>query len=219
MQRKPKIAAVIPFFNEKNTLQVVIDKTLPFCDTIIAVNDGSTDDFLRHVRINEKIILISNRKNEGKGFSLSRGMKKSIELHSDITVTLDADLQHPSEYIPRILEALHKYDIVVGNRLGNLKKMPLQRIISNKLTSLLLSLKLQQVIADSQCGFRAYKTNILREILPVSKGFEAETEILINAAKKNYRIGFVEIPTIYGIGNSKIRSLETIKGFLKVLFT
>lgn len=219
MQKKHKTAVIIPFFNEQTTLPLIIERTLPFCDTIIAVNDGSTDDFLKKIKINEKIVLISNRKNEGKGFSLSRGMKKSIELNTDITITLDADLQHPPEYIPALIELLNKYDIVVGNRLANLKEMPIQRILSNKLTSFLLSIKLHQVIADSQCGFRVYKTNILRDILPMSRGFEAETEILINAAKKNHRIGFTEIPTIYGTGNSKINSFQTIKGFLRVLFT
>jgi len=219
MQRKPKVAAVIPFFNEVKTLPEIINKTLPFSDIIIAVNDGSTDDFLKHIKINEKIVLITNRKNEGKGFSINRGMKKSIELNSDVTITLDADLQHPPEYIPALIGILDKYDIAIGNRLGNLKGMPFHRILSNKLTSLMLSLKLKQVIADSQCGFRAYKTVILHDILPESKGYEAESEILIKAKRKNYKIGSIEIPTIYSNRKSKMRSFKTIKGFLRVLFT
>ena len=219
MQRKPKVAAVIPFFNEQETLPVVINQTLPFTDLIIAVNDGSTDDFLKHIRINERIVLISSKKNEGKGYSINRGMKKSIELNSDVTITIDADLQHPPEYIPQLIELLKNYDIVIGNRLRNPKGMPLQRILSNKLTSLLLSIKLKQVISDSQCGFRAYKTSILHDILPLSKGYEAETEILVNAKRKNYRIGFAEIPTIYTNRKSRMRSFKTIRGFLKVLFT
>lgn len=218
MSRKPRIAAVIPFFNEEKTLQEIIRRTLLFCDTVIAVNDGSTDDFLRHIQINEKIVLISNKKNQGKGFATTRGMKKSIELNSDITVIIDADLQHPPEYIPRLTEILDKYDIAVGNRLGSMRDMPFLRILSNKLTSSLLTLKLKQVIADSQCGFRAYRTNVLHDILPVSNGYEAETEILIKAARKNYKIGFVKIPTIYGSEKSKMKSLQTIRGFLKVYF-
>ncbi|HEY6907475.1 MAG TPA: glycosyltransferase, partial [Ignavibacteriaceae bacterium] len=77
MQKKPKVAVVIPFFNEQQTLPEIINKTLQYSDIIIAVNDGSTDDFLKHIKINERIVLISNKKNEGKGFSISRGMKKS----------------------------------------------------------------------------------------------------------------------------------------------
>lgn len=219
MQKKPKVAVVIPFFNEQQTLPEIINKTLQYSDIIIAVNDGSTDDFLKHIKINERIVLISNKKNEGKGFSINRGMKKSIELNSDITITIDADLQHPPEYIPALIKTLDNFDISVGNRLGNLKGMPLQRILSNELTSILLSIKLKQFIKDSQCGFRAYKTSILHDILPSSKGYEAETEILINAKRKKYKIGFVKIPVIYTNHKSKMKSFKTIKGFLRVLFT
>lgn len=219
MQKKPKVAVVIPFFNEQETLPEIINKTLQYSDIIIAVNDGSTDDFLKHIKINERIVLISNKKNEGKGFSISRGMKKSIELNSDITITIDADLQHPPEYIPDLIKALEGCSIAVGNRLGNPKGMPIPRILSNILTSALLSIKLKQVIKDSQCGFRAYKTNILHDILPSSKGYEAETEILINAKRRNYKIGFIRIPTIYNSHKSKMQSFKTIRGFLRVLFT
>jgi glycosyltransferase involved in cell wall biosynthesis len=218
MQKKPKVAVVIPFFNEQQTLLEIIYKTLQHSDIIIAVNDGSTDDFLKHIKINERIVLISNKKNEGKGFSISRGMKKSIELNSDITITIDADLQHPPEYIPELIKALDTSSIAVGNRLGNLKGMPLSRILSNILTSTLLSIKLKQFIKDSQCGFRAYKTGILHDILPMTRGYEAETEILINAKRKNYKIEFVVIPTIYNSHKSKMRSFKTILGFLRVLF-
>ncbi len=219
MQEKPKVAVVIPFFNEQDTLAEIIDKILPSSDIIIAVNDGSTDNYLKQIKISEKIVLISNKKNEGKGFSLSRGMRKSIELKSDITVTTDADLQHPPEYIPALIKALANYDIVIGNRMVDLKEMPFNRILSNKLTSLILSIKTKQFMADSQCGFRAYKTSILEDILPFSKGYEAETEILIKAARKGYKIGFITIPTIYGNEKSKMKPIMTIKGFLRVLLT
>lgn len=218
MQKKPRVAVIIPFFNEEQTLPELINRTLPFSDVIIAVDDGSTDNSLEQIKKNEKIIILSNKTNKGKGFSLSRGMKKSVELKSDVTVSIDADLQHPPEYIPELIQSLGKYDLAAGDRMGDMKRMPVFRILSNKLTSLLLSIKLKQVIADSQCGFRAYKTVILQDIIPSSTGYEAESEILVRAARKGYKIGFTEIPTIYGKEKSKMRSFETIIGFLKVLF-
>ncbi len=218
-QKKPKVAAVIPFYNEQQTLPEIINRTLPYVDFIIAVNDGSTDNFLKNIRINERIVLISNKKNKGKGFAISRGLKTSIDLKTDITVTLDADLQHPPEFINTIIQKLDENDLVIGNRLGNLKGMPIQRILSNKLTSIIMSIKLRQFIPDSQCGFRAYKTAILHNIIPDSKGYEAETEILIKAKRKGYKIGFAEIPTIYGNEKSKMKSFKTIRGFLRIIFT
>jgi len=95
--------------------------------------------------------------------------------------------------------------------------MPLQRRLSNKLTSFLLSLKTSQKIIDSQCGFRAYSVKVLKDVKTKYFGFEAESEILVLAARKGYKIGFIDIPTIYGTGKSKMRPLQAIIGFMKVI--
>lgn len=79
------------------------------------------------------------------------------------------------------------------------------RILSNKLTSLLLSIKTKQKLFDTQSGFRAYRTNILEDILPTYTGFEAESEMIVKAAEHNYKINFVPIPTIYADEKSKMR--------------
>lgn len=213
-----KTCAVIPFFNEEKTIKEIVDKTSEYVDCIVAVDDGSQDNSASKIARNEKVFLIKNIVNKGKGYSLSVGFRKSIELNSDFTITLDADLQHPPEYIPKILEKLKENDVVIGNRLNDFKNMPLQRILSNKLTSTLLTLKTRNKIVDSQCGFRGYRTKILNSIIPEFTGFEAESEIIVKAARNNYKIDFVSIPTIYGNEKSKMKSVQAITGFIKVLF-
>ena len=219
LNRINKVAAVIPFFNESVNLNNIITQTLNFVDFVIAVDDGSTDDSQKEIPSSQRTILVPSSKNFGKGHALNIGFKKSVEINSDITITLDSDLQHDPKSIPSLIEKMNKFDIVIGNRLNNITTMPLHRRLSNKITSKLLSIKTKQKIIDSQCGFRAYKTSILENILPSSNGFEAESEILINASKKNYRIGFTDIPTIYGNEKSKMKNLQTIKGFLKLIFS
>jgi glycosyltransferase involved in cell wall biosynthesis len=216
---KNKICAVIPFYNENKTIREIINRTLPYAGLIIAVNDGSTDNSCNEVPVNEKVILLSHSTNRGKGFALKTGFLESIKRASYITVTLDADLQHIPEKIPELILGLEKYDIVIGNRLNNTKNMPLIRILSNKLTSLLLSIKTKQKLFDTQSGFRAYRTNILEDILPTYTGFEAESEMLVKAAEHNYKINFVPIPTIYADEKSKMRSVQAIIGFIKVLLS
>jgi glycosyltransferase involved in cell wall biosynthesis len=188
-------------------------------DLIIAVNDGSTDNSCDEIPLSDNVILLSYPANHGKGYALKTGFLESIKRATYITLTLDADLQHIPEKIPELILALVNHDIVVGNRLSNLKKMPLQRIISNKLTSFLLSLKTGYKLLDTQSGFRAYKTEILKGILPVYPGFEAESEMLVKAARKKYEINFVPIPTIYAGETSKMRPFQAIIGFIKVLFS
>ena len=212
------VCAVIPFYNEKETLNHVLDETTKYVQFLFAVNDGSNDDNYADERKTQKVKFIKHEKNYGKGKALHAGFKEAISSGYESIITLDADLQHDPKYIPRLIEGLKLFDIVIGNRLNNLKGMPVQRRLSNKLTSFFLTLKTGQKILDSQCGFRAYSAKVLREVDPNYSGFEAESEILVKAAKKGFKIGFVEVPTIYSNENSKMRPVKAIFGFLRVIF-
>ncbi len=215
--RKNNICVVIPIYNEVHFLDELLPKVSQFSDYIICVDDGSTDGSKELLEGNLDIHLISNGKNRGKGYSLKVGLLKSLEFNCDKVITMDADMQHLPEQIPEFIDALNEYDLVVGNRLHTLEGMPLQRIASNKITSWLVSKKVGVNILDSQSGYRGFRKEIIKQILPFENGFEAETEMLINSAVQNHTIGFVNIPTIYNENVSKMRPYQAIKGFLKVL--
>ena len=214
-----RVCAVIPFYNEKETITTIINDTLDYVQFVFAVNDGSDDGFSIEAMNQSEIKLINLDRNYGKGKALSIGFETAVSSEFDFVVTLDADLQHDPKYIPKLIEGLQSSDIVIGNRLKNLKGMPIQRRLSNKLTSFFLTLKTSQNILDSQCGYRVYKSEVLKSVRTNFSGFEAESEILIKAAKKGFKIGFVEIPTIYGREKSKMRPVQAIVGFLRVLFS
>ena len=213
-----KICAVIPFFNEEKTVGKTVEKVLEYVDFVIAVNDGSTDNSIEKINKLDNVIVLNHTDNLGKGKALRKGFEKSIKLKTKYTVTIDADFQHDPEYIPKFVELLRNYDIVIGNRLHDIKDMPIQRRVSNFLTSFLLTRKLKTNIKDSQCGYRIFKTDILKDILPIYSGFEAESEMIVRAAWNNYKIGFTNIPVVYGGDDSKMKSIQAIKGFLKILF-
>ncbi len=217
--RKSNTCAVIPFFNESGNIAEIIKSALNYVDFIIAVNDGSTDGCENQILPDERIFVVSYSENKGKGFALNAGFKESINRKFPYTITLDSDFQHPPDLIPVFLTALEDFDIVIGNRLNDLRKMPPQRIASNKLTSFLLSRKTGIKLKDTQCGFRGYRTDVLQEILPSHDGYEAESQIILNAARSNLKIGFVDIPTVYNGSKSKMKSFRTIAGFIKVLMS
>ena len=217
--RKNNLCAVIPFYNEERTIKKIIEETLNYIDLIICIDDGSNDGSLNKVPEKENILVLKNNVNRGKGYSLKRGFEKSIESNTRYTITLDADLQHLPEYIPAFIEKLNSSDMVIGNRMDNLHKMPFQRRMSNIITSKLLSVKTKMKIFDSQCGYRGFRTEILNLILPTFDGFEAESEMIVKATNNNLRIDFISIPTIYGSEESKMRPFQTIKGFIKVFLT
>jgi glycosyltransferase involved in cell wall biosynthesis len=213
------VCAVIPFYNEKETLKFVLDETLKYVQFIFTINDGSDDDAYVNLDNKSKIKLITLDRNYGKGKALSVGFSEAVSEGFKNIITLDADLQHEPKYIPQLIEGLQSFDIVIGNRLKNLKGMPIQRRLSNTITSFFLTVKTGQSILDSQCGYRAYKAEVLRKVKTDFSGFEAESEILVKAAKEGFKIGFVDVPTIYGNEKSKMRPVQAIVGFLRVLFS
>jgi glycosyltransferase involved in cell wall biosynthesis len=213
-----KIAAVIPFFNEKHTINQIVQSTVNYVNSVIAVDDGSTDNSSENITLLENVTVIRNNTNRGKGFALRKGFNYAVENGYESIITLDADLQHNPDEIPLLCSKLNEYPIVIGNRLNNVSGMPLQRRLSNKITSFLLSIKTGQKVLDSQSGFRAYRAEVIKNITTTKDGYEAESEILIKAARNGYRIGFADISTIYGNEISKMNPVTSTIGFIKLLF-
>lgn len=212
-----KTSVVIPVFNEEGFVGKVVSGVLPHVDGVIVVDDGCSDNSLSEIPSDSKIHIIRHYKNKGKGSALRSGFEFVLSEGFEYIVTLDADLQHPPSLIPQFINALDTKDVIIGARRRDLNVMPIHRIASNYLTSKILSYKLHIPILDSQCGFRAFRCDILRSIMPKRTGFEAETEMLIYAGQSGLRIGFIEIPTIYGREKSKMRSMKTIFEFIKLV--
>lgn len=214
--RENKTAAIIPFFNECGTVRQVAELALLYTDHVIAVDDGSTDHSASELKDLFGVSVLKNDSNMGKGFALRRGIEWSYNEGFSSAVTLDADLQHDPAFIPALLHELSSYDLVIGSRMSDISSMPFHRKLSNILTSAMLSYKTGVKIIDSQCGFRAFRLKEIMRCLPEFRGFEAESEMIVKAARNRLRIGFANIPTIYANEKSKMRALQAIAGFIRV---
>jgi len=188
---KTSVIALIPAYNEESTIAKVIIKTSKYVDKIIVCNDNSKD-LTGEIAERLGAEVINNKVNLGKGYCLSELFKKALEYDADIIVTLDADMQHDPDLIPQLIETLKEYDadIVIGSRFldKSKSKLPGYRIVGNKILNFVTS----KSITDSQCGFRAYKAKIIKEIMPTEMGYGVDSEILIKALEKNLKI--IEIP-------------------------
>ncbi|KAA3601542.1 MAG: glycosyltransferase family 2 protein [Calditrichaeota bacterium] len=213
---------LIPAFNSERTLEELlsrVSKILPYRDKILVVDDGSKDKTLEIAEsFGAKTLL--HEKNFGKGEALKNGFSWAIKNDFDFVLTIDSDLQHLPEKIPNFLECQEKTssDLVVGSRMKDLQTMPMHRRASNTITSFLLSIRTGQKIEDSQSGFRLYSTKMLSKIELTTSRYELESEILIKAGIRNFKISFIEIPTIYGDEKSEIRALRDISNFVKIYF-
>ena len=107
---------------------------------------------------------------------------------------------------------------VLGVRKNRLKSMPGHRVLSNVLTSYIISWFTGQQIKDSQCGFRLIHRDVLKKIKLTENGYQLESEMLLESAKKGFLIDWVSIPTIYNAEKSYIGHFSDTFRFTRLMF-
>jgi hypothetical protein len=130
---------------------------------------------------------------------------------------MDGDGQHLPQELPHFLRAAQNSSagIFVGNRMSNSKSMPLDRLLTNKFMSWLISVVAGQDIPDSQCGFRLIKKELLEKLDLKTSNYEIESEMLIRASRLGFKIEPVAIKTVYTGTKSRINPLlDTLRFIL-----
>jgi glycosyltransferase involved in cell wall biosynthesis len=216
-----RFAVIIPAYNSERTIGDVISRVAQVVPelSIIVVNDGSVDETVKLCET-AGVQVLSYPQNQGKGAALKQGFLKALESDYDAVLTLDADGQHPPELIPKFIECFEQksVDIVIGSRMDSLKNMPFSRILSNKITSWLISQRIQQHVADSQCGFRLIRRTVIENLRLNSDKFDFESEIIIKAGLAGYQICSVPIETIYNDYGSSINHVTDTFRFIKLFW-
>ena len=95
--------------------------------------------------------------------------------------------------------------------------MPLSRIISNTITSKIISILKTKTINDSQCGYRRYKIDTIKNLTFLENGYLLESEILLNCINKNMNIHNINIQVIYDGSPSHINKLSDSIGFIRLI--
>ena len=202
--------ALVPVYNEANSLQRVLDRLGGHVDVIIAVNDGSTDDsssiLSRWVAGRPHSYVVDNDRNRGKASALKDGFAVAAALLEDGTLTgddllytFDADGQHTVDSIDRLAGRMidGRLDMLLTRR--DFSHYPGFKKVGNWGLSLVASLLGGYKYHDVECGFRVLKLARVPEILSYYNGYKysCEQELGIIAAGLGYRIDnsfLVEIP-------------------------
>jgi glycosyltransferase involved in cell wall biosynthesis len=214
-------AVIIPAYNAGTSLRALlsgVQKHVPLRDVVL-VDDGSTDE-TAGIAAEAGVVLLSHKVNLGKGAALRTAFRYVVESGLyDSAVTMDADLQHDPEDMPKFLAAWlgNQGDVILGSRRRLGSGMPIHRVLSNTITSALVSARTGVKIRDSQTGFRLLGREVMDTVRFEADGYVAETEILIRAAKMGFRISGVPIATIYGGAPSHMTHWKTTRQFLHVL--
>ena len=195
---RPRLSVVVPAYNEAGRLPPTLEAILAYLRDsgrsyeLIVVDDGSRDrtvevvEAINHER--EEIRLVKHPLNLGKGAAVRTGVLAS---RGDIVLFTDADLSTPITDAELLIAAIEAgADVAIGSRAVDRGLVEVHQPIYRETMGRVFNLFVQAVLLpglhDTQCGFKAFRGDVGRELFAAmtSRGFEFDPEVLYRARRK-----------------------------------
>ena len=192
-----KLSIVIPCYNESKDIaknSEIIKKHLEDIKQdyeLILVNDGSKDNTKEVIEAIPGVKALSYEPNRGKGGAVKYGIENAT---GEYVLFMDADLSTDLEAIERVVKLASDYDMVIGSRHAKdsviKKKQPALRVFIGWCCRKLVNMKFHFKYKDTQCGFKAMRTDIAKKIVEkqVVNNFAFDVEYLYIANLNNLSI-------------------------------
>ena len=215
------ISVVVPVYNEAESVRPLYDALTPqlvslnLAYEIIFIDDGSRDGSFAQLQVlhdlDSHVRVIRFRRNFGKTPALVAGFH---EARGDVVFTMDADLQDDPAEIPLFLDKLAEgYDLVSGWKYP--RHDPITKTLPSKVFNGLVGLTTGVHLHDINCGFKAYRREIIEEIKLYG---ELHRFIPILAHQRGYRVTEVKVHHHKRkFGKSKFGARRFLRGFLDLL--
>jgi len=210
---------LIPTFNNQKTLSRVIDGVLAYSfEDVIVINDGSTDDTASIIAMyGEKINVLTNEINKGKGFSLRRGFMEAIRLGYKNAISIDSDGQHLPSDIPLFIETALENPgaLLMGSRNMMQEGVPGKSSFGNKFSNFWFKFETGLTLPDTQTGFRLYPLDPIKKIRLFTSKFETEIEVIVKLAWRDVKIIPINIHVIYD-SNERVTHFRPFRDFTRI---
>jgi len=212
-----KLSIIIPAFNEELVIETIIKRIQQVLQDynyeIIVANDGSQDNTVALAQ-QAGARVINHPYNKGNGAAIKSGMRQA---KGEIFITMDADGQHKPEDIPRLLEHLGPYDMVVGAR-SKESETSIHRDIANSVYNNFASYMCERKIEDLTSGFRAIKADVARKfIYLLPNTFSYPTTLTLAIVRSGHSLLYVPIIAPKRVGKSKIKLLRDGSRFFIII--
>jgi len=198
-----KALIIIPAFNESAMIGSVIDglptklKGVSRLDYLV-IDDGSADNTFQ-VASKTKAKVLRHMINRGAGAATRTGLEYARKNAYDIIVSFDADGQHNPSDIQKLIDPILKKeaDLVIGSRLKDHPKMPVDRFLINWAANIMTLLMYGVFSTDSQSGLKAFSKQAVSKIEINSNRMEFSSEILLEAKRNKLKVVEVPVSAIY----------------------
>ncbi|MDO8750557.1 MAG: polyprenol monophosphomannose synthase [Dehalococcoidia bacterium] len=205
-----KVLVVVPTYNEAENLstlaQHLFDLRIPALELLV-VDDNSPDGTAAAaealgMRYPGRIHVLRRPRKEGLGPAYVAGFREALRLQADVIIQMDADLSHPPEYIPALLESIKTYDVAVGSRYipggGIASEWGVARRFISRGGDLYVRWIMGLHLQDTKSGFRAIQRRVLERVSLEalrSKGFIFQAELMYRCQQMGFSVQ--EVPYIF----------------------
>ncbi|MBA2630639.1 MAG: glycosyltransferase [Thermoleophilaceae bacterium] len=197
---QPWMSVVVPAFNEEVAVAGTVTALRAWLEAsgrpweIVVVDNASTDttaERLEPLLDGERVRLLRNERNMGKGFSVRRGM---LATSGELRLHCDADCAPSVGSLQRMLDLLDRADVVTGSRLAEGaevgRRQPLRRRIVGRSFQQLCRLMLGEPTRDLFCGFKLWRGTVADAVFSQATidGWVFDAETLAVARGLGYRV-------------------------------
>lgn len=229
-----KIATVVAAWNEEENIEALTRRIHAALEghgepwELIYVIEGT--DRTREIaeglarELGGAIRILYNDRPSGLGAAFRRGFA-ALPPDADLVVTMDADLNHQPEEIPRLIAVLRETgsDIVVGSRVvagSHVTGTPAWKRLLSWTLNLIMRVLFGIPIQDKTSGFRVYRAEVVQAMRYRNDQFAFLPEIIIRAHKERRKITEAPIHFIFRReGVSKMKFLPTSLSYISLLRT
>ena len=219
------LSIIIPCYNEGKDIENRLAKLKDYLNLnridaeIICVSDGSKDDTLEKLKGVDGVTAYGYENNLGKGGAVRYGVERA---NGEYCLFMDADLSTDLKAISDIMPLFREFDFIIGSRHERgseiVKKQPLKRVFIGWCCRQIVGYKFKFRYKDTQCGFKAIKTSLAKEIAKrqIINGFAFDVEYLYIAKLNGVKVK--EIPVVWADDRSStVMPIKSSVAFFKDL--
>jgi dolichol-phosphate mannosyltransferase len=221
---------VLPTYNEAENLEPFVAAVLPKLPgdaRILVVDDNSPDGTGqiadRLAAGEERIEVLHRTEKEGLGPAYIAGFRKALADGAGLILEMDADFSHDPAYLPRLLEAAKRADLVIGSRYvdgGGVSNWGALRRGISRGGSTYARLVLGVAVRDLTGGFKCFRREVLEAIdfdSVDARGYAFQIEMTYRALQAGFRVA--EVPIVFRdrqAGSSKMDSSIVLEAVWRV---